>query len=388
MKIDKKKPSHWLALIKFFFVASTALIKRKVLPKPTNQKSVIILYGHKLNSNLHALYEELEKHSNIFDFFFLTMDELYFRSLNLKNIKCLNACKVDSIDILSRMDIVVSDHGLHCLSIFIGRTEVKFVDLWHGLPFKGFTPNDFKSLHQYDAVCVSSEILKQVYINEFGFKKDKIFVTGYGRTDLLLHSQPTKQTYDDIGLPVGANIILFAPTWSHKALNGLRYPFNLEDYTFVNKFEKICTRLNAFLIVRSHLNQTSAVRNNVNTRVIFRPHSMYPDTEQLLSVTSMLITDWSSISLDFLPLKRPIIYIESTPPFDKTSSLVGYRFGLKVNSFNALEKTVSDYIRNEVAYQKKYKEGINRAIEDLYGNSIYEKSAPQYVKVIMNLLKQ
>jgi hypothetical protein len=83
-------------------------------------------------------------------------------------------------------DCIISDHGLHALQLLLKLSDITFVDVWHGIPFKGFTADDFTIQHQYDEIWVSSALLKRLYVEKFGFKEAMVQATGLGRTDLIL----------------------------------------------------------------------------------------------------------------------------------------------------------------------------------------------------------
>src|SRR5690606_40302310 len=60
---------------------------------------------------------------------------------------------------------------------------LRFFDVWHGIPFKGFDADDFRVQHRYDECWVASPLLRDLYIQRFGFEPQRVVATGYARTD-------------------------------------------------------------------------------------------------------------------------------------------------------------------------------------------------------------
>jgi len=85
MKINTNKLSHWLYLVLFGMTILSALILR---PFVSRKKKIIVLYGHKLNSNLKGIYDySMALKDCSIETYFLTMDPDYFNKLrNKKNI--------------------------------------------------------------------------------------------------------------------------------------------------------------------------------------------------------------------------------------------------------------------------------------------------------------
>jgi len=375
-----------MAISRFFLVTLISLFKRQLFGKNKKSPPLVLLYGHKLNSNLKALYLELEKKQNTFEFYFLTMDQKYFKELKNNNTNALNACRLSTIIPLSNASVIVSDHGLHCLQLFLGKSDVKFTDVWHGLPFKGFDGDDFKVQHQYDAVCVTSTLLKKLYVERFEFEPQKIKITGYGRADLL-KSSPSKMAFTQHNIPDdGSKVILFAPTWKQNLESRSIYPFNLNENDFLLAMENICLENKAYFILRTHLNSLSPEASRFE-KILVRPHSQYPDTESLLAITDLLVCDWSSISLDYMLLRRPTIFLDVPAPFDKGFSLPPtYRVGPICKSITHLERELTTLLSRPSVYLSDYGSRLDQAIEDLYGPSPIPPAAPKYIETIETLL--
>ena len=73
MKIDKKKPAHWLLLALQGLYCIVVIMLRPFTRKPG--KPIVILYGHQLSGNLGALYQGWRDNSaQDFSLYYLSLD--------------------------------------------------------------------------------------------------------------------------------------------------------------------------------------------------------------------------------------------------------------------------------------------------------------------------
>jgi CDP-glycerol glycerophosphotransferase len=330
LKIDKKNPRHWVCLLLFGINVMCAIVCR-LFVRRRGAGRLVILYGHKLAGNLLALYRHV-KTTNEPDIHmvFLTMDKHYHRQLVAEGIASVLATAYACQRLLRRADAVISDHGLHAMAPMLSLSDMKFFDVWHGIPFKGFDADDFRLQHRYDEVWVASPLLAKLYVERFGFDPAKVKVTGYARTDRLVRRDEDTQAIkrrlgldgDDVG-----KIVLFAPTWKQDASQRSIYPFGLSEHDFLGALSALAERTSSTIVMRTHLN-TGTGPSRKWPCIEYRSHGDYPDTEELLLISDVLVCDWSSIAFDWLLLDRPAIFLDVEPPFAKGLSLgQEYRYG-------------------------------------------------------------
>jgi CDP-glycerol glycerophosphotransferase len=340
MKIDRKRPKHWLYLLLFFVQALIALAIRLAVPRRAGGV-VVVLYGHKLNGNLLAIHREMASaRQGSQKAVFLTMDRDYQRQLTASGVSSCWACSVSAVRLLAGASAVVSDHGLHSLEPLqklFQKRGLKFFDVWHGIPFKGFDADDFRLQHTYDEVWLASERCRELYIQQYGFSPQRLHVTGYARTDRLVRGEEDSVAIRrTLGLPLEGKLVLFAPTWAQDAQGRSLYPFGETAASFMGALSALAECHGATVLLRSHLNsgEMSAIGS---PRVIALPGTRYPDAEAILLVSDVLICDWSSIAFDYLLLDRPAFFLDVEPPFRKGFSLgPEFRFGPVVKGLPAL----------------------------------------------------
>ncbi len=387
MKINKKKPSHWYCLLKQGIFSLALLPFRPILKNNNAAEKTIILYGHKLHGNLLSIYWYLQNHPDLnYHCYFFTLDKNYYQTFpdhsHILGLTFKDIAKVVGAD------CIISDHGLHAFEILLYGTNIKFIDVWHGIPFKGFIPDNFKTQHRYHETWVSSEKLKSVYIDRFGFDASKVKVTGYGRCDLLRDYQSQQDQYrQQYGFHPDEKIILFAPTWKQDDQKRDEIPFGLDAFTFFSALNQFAEKNQLTLIMRFHLNSQQSHSDQFN-RIRFLPSNTHPQTEEIVAVADGLVTDWSSIAFDAMVLDKPLIFLNTPSPFKNGFSLPpDYRAGPIVNSLPELENAIIQAIKtlNVAAIQKDshYQDVKN----EVYDDTLDGRSAERGIQRLELLLR-
>lgn len=357
MKIDRSNFSHWACLALYFLQCVIAVLLR-FLPRRGPER-VLVLYGHKLNGNLLALHEEMAREpDDPWVPVFLTMDIAYLRQLKAAGVRCVWACGPGAALLLWKATAVVSDHGLHSMQPLVDlfrRTGLRFFDVWHGIPFKGFDASDFGVQHRYDEIWVASEACRDLYVARFGFAPDKVVATGYARTDRLLRPSSDKRALRaSLGLPETGPLFLFAPTWTQDVRGRRLFPFGCSQQEFLDAVAAVASDHGGGVILRLHLNSGSAAAFAGYPNVYPLSAAEFPDTESILLASDVLVCDWSSIAFDYLLLDRPVIFLDVEPPFRKGFSFgPEYRFGPVAESMRELLKALAAAL-DQVEYWKAH----------------------------------
>lgn len=359
MKIDKRNPMHWIWLSTFAIQTLLGLLIR-----PFAKKTKTVLYGHKLNGNLLAIYQSRP------DTTFLSMDRDYCKDLESQGVRSQWACSFGSALLLANAKAIISDHGLHSLEVSLPayqRAGLKCFDVWHGIPFKGFDSDDFRLQHTYDEVWVASPLHKKLYVERYGFLPQKVVVTGYPRTDALVNPElSVKDLRNKLGLPSEGPIILFAPTWSQDAQGRSLYPFGNTEREFLAALSAFALEHAATVILRTHLN-SNEMQSPRYQRIVHMPSSEWTNTEIILQVSNVLICDWSSIAFDYLLLDRPTLFLDVPAPFAKGFSLgPEYRFGAIISDLRSLLRHLKSAINEPEMYWSQYAEAHQKVRAQVY----------------------
>lgn len=199
------------------------------------------------------------------------------------------------------------------------KKNVELIQVWHaGVGFKsvgyarfGFAgPEPAESCHRkYDYAIVGAKGLIPVYSEVFGIDKDKILPYGLPRLDNFLDENEikkiTQKLYEDYSFLEGKQVILFAPTYRGKGQKVAYYPFEQLD---LDGIYELCKQHNYIFMIKMHpfVKKHIEIPEKYKDRIC--DFSNYSDINNLLYITNILITDYSSNIYDFSLLNRPILF--------------------------------------------------------------------------------
>lgn len=369
MKINKRKPTHWILLFLFFGMAMLGLLLRCI---HSRRNPVVILYGHKLNGNLLALHRHLREHPGAgLKPVFLSMDRTYCGELQAQGHEVCWAGGFACAVLLGRASALVSDHGLHSLQPLVPAYQwlgLLFFDIWHGMSTMGYQPSETAARHGYDEIWVTSDLYRRIYTTQFGFDSKKVVVTGHARTDRLIDRTESRDALrTQYQLPLHQKLILFAPTWRQQMRKRSLYPFECSEKEFLGSLGELARNHETCVVVRSHLNSSSTIATGFPD-VYPLPAARHPDTEAILQACDILICDWSTIAFDWLLLDRPAIFLDVEPPYPLGDFLGDeFRYGEIVSSHSQLLESLARILENPESYWQRYGARHQAAKEKFYG---------------------
>lgn len=216
--------------------------------------------------------------------------------------------------------------GLPVYAVGVGRKR-RIVNLWHGVPLKKIALKEeqapqWKKLYfkyvfsrNYRDVLTTLEHLVAVMAESFGIEKEKVKIWGQPRNDLILKPELGEDCLDQITgtlLPCKKKV-LYAPTYREGESVKL-FPFpdmNLENLREYLEKEQI------LLFVRTHIEELGDGNAYMGGRIVNLGPEILEDITEYLFVFDVLITDYSSVYIDYLLLDRPIIFL----PYDEEDYL-------------------------------------------------------------------
>lgn len=207
----------------------------------------------------------------------------------------------------------------HLPEWFCRREGQVVVQTWHGTPLKriGFDIADLQFAdrkyleklateagnwsHLVSPNSFSTPILRRA----FRYSGEMLEI-GYPRNDILFADRDTvgARVRAELGLPAGKRVVLYAPTWRDDEFYGNgRYKITMHL-----DLEAAAAQLgdDHVLLIRRHPNVVDEIVGAGNGFVF--DVSAYPDMADLLAVTDVLITDYSSVMFDFANTGRPMLF--------------------------------------------------------------------------------
>ncbi len=222
---------------------------------------------------------------------------------------------------LGRAKYIFLNDNFMALAYAKPNRETRIVQLWHGMgAFKkfGFDIEVEPKVRRREAaqaerlthVACSSVGVKEIYAGAFGVSPDKVYPVGAPNGDFYFSAENRKIAKDTL-LELFPEledkyIVLYAPTFREDTAND-------EDILKHFNAERIKRAVNANLgpdkpkdieiLVRLHpqVHESAQVKNAFDV-------TDYPFVNELCAVSDMLITDYSSICMDFALMKKPIVF--------------------------------------------------------------------------------
>lgn len=183
-----------------------------------------------------------------------------------------------------------------------------YLNTWHG-PAINLMGNavadrsDFKWDH-IDRFCISGDYEREIITRDFLVKPESLLLSGLPRNDELYNADPEKISglRKKFGVPEGKKIVLYAPTWRDSTDGGASYemapPIDFSKWKQVLGDDYV-------IFVRAHINTTKLL--GIEYDDVIRNGSDHPAVNDLLLIADYLVSDYSSIIMDYSILCRPII---------------------------------------------------------------------------------
>jgi len=220
--------------------------------------------------------------------------------------------------LLATSETILLDDYFSILSVIDVHERTTVIQLWHaGSGFKSVGFSRFgqagspmlRNSHRYYTYAITgSQHLVPVYAEAFGIEPESVIPTGLPRVDWFLDAERanafTEDFYGEYPELVGKRIILFAPTFRGRSITTAYYDYSLIDF---DALYQTCGP-DTVVLFRMHHFVASKVPIPTQYADRFFDFSHYPKGLELLHVTDVLITDYSSIIYEYSLLDRPMLF--------------------------------------------------------------------------------
>ena len=220
--------------------------------------------------------------------------------------------------LLATSDVVLIDDYFVMLQSLRISPDTKVIQAWHaGSGFKSIgysrfgnygSPKLQNAHRKYTYVITGSRHLVPVYAEAFGIEESAVVPTGLPRIDTFLDPARTERVVADFYARYphfkGKRIILFAPTFRGRGSKTAHYDYDRIDFT---RLYEVCGDDTVVLFRMHHfIRETIPIPAEYADRLFdFRA---YGDTNDLLHLTDVLVTDYSSIIYEYSLLDRPMLF--------------------------------------------------------------------------------
>lgn len=195
------------------------------------------------------------------------------------------------------------------------------VQLWHGCGIKRrvyFSPCE----KRYEYTTVIGDMYAELHARDYGLRRDQVLVTGYPKDDWLFH--PIVDWRERFHIPEASKYIFWMPTFRTANTAGLD---NLNETAIagetglpivrmmdqMEKLNRLLEEKDALLLIKLHpFQKREVVCHCTLSHVLFMENDdlRREDVQinQLLGHADALISDYSSVAVDYTLLDRPIAF--------------------------------------------------------------------------------
>ena len=262
-------------------------------------------------------------------------------------------------------------NGLFMLN-FCKRKEQIYINTWHGIPLKQMgvsedrirAASQIKEFLSIDYLLSASSFQTIVYQQDFGLGalfNGEIVEKGHPRLDTFLNMNREKTfallKFANVKLDSTKKLIVYAPTWRGEKFTSPE--ISIDSLLEVKaRLESIVDTTQWQVLIKPHQIVYNAAREQFKDLDFMIPATI--DANEVLAITDVLVSDFSSIFYDFLLTKRPIVfYIPDLEEYKASRGLyhsVDTLPGPVCQSLEELEKVFADVDAAVAPFAERYAE--------------------------------
>lgn len=297
----------------------------------------------------------------------------------------------DVLSELNKSKIIIYNDDLP--SSFVPNKKQTLINLWHGaINYKkiGFDSYEFR-FNQYkkklfelnnpqpDVFIAGSASFLNTTKNAFGYNESIFIKSGLPRNDILFNHD--KKLISDIknklGIDLTKKIVLYAPTWR----KGNRA--DLHDLDIKRLLTGLAKKFGGewLLLYRGHTFTTTFWKGIDNALDV----SNYPDSHEILLISDLLISDYSSFMYDAAIAKKPVFaYVPDLAAYEQYErgfyiDVSKWPYEIALNNEELISKI---YSFDNAKYQIKIQEHLIQTKSFDKGNA--SKTVVDTIKKIIN----
>ena len=295
-----------------------------------------------------------------------------------KRIKCVRFRTWEYLKMVNSAEFLVTNSRTDPWHIYWHkRPEQKYLMLWHGgaalkrverdvedrlgFSYVQKAKRDSKVCDLMISGCrANTELIKRSF-----WYSGEILEKGIPRNDIFfntkLHNTIRQQVIAKYNLPKDGRIVLYAPTFRR---SGTLEPYRIDWSEMIPRLERMFGGAKVTLLLRLHPNligkaDTSSLINHPSVIDMTRYHDM----QELLCVSDMLITDYSSSMFDYAMLRRPcVLYATDVAQYDR-----GYYYDFRELPFPLAEDSEQLAALIEGFDEAKYQEKLRMFLDERLG---------------------
>lgn len=298
----------------YYFIRMALILVLRLFCKQDPKLALFVSYGGKNASDSpKVIYDAMKEDSRFKDWTFV------WGAINPEKFPNLQTVKMDSVAYFKtclRAKVWITNSGITRYLDFKPKGNI-FINTWHGIPMKKIGIDEvgvkksklfarkWFEFSKADVNLVCSQYDKGILKRVFRATDDSLKVWGLPRDDRLfkpLNCDEQEQIRNKLKIPSDKKVILYAPTvrGDQVSSNGKNYFNNQLDLHYWQE------ELSDYIILyRAHYYVDKIDSFDLYDNVIDVSH--YDNLNDLMLISDLLISDYSSIVFDYSILERPII---------------------------------------------------------------------------------
>ncbi|MCK4687749.1 MAG: CDP-glycerol glycerophosphotransferase family protein [Candidatus Lokiarchaeota archaeon] len=268
-------------------------------------------------------------------------------------------------------------HGIFS-GVTLCKKQIK-INLWHAMPTKriGLLDNKKKEdIATSNYMTATSDIFVNLLAKAFGMDEKNILKIGQPRNDLLFRGDNSlrkigidKEQYN--------KVFLWMPTYRVSTRGDIRTDGKIKesglpllDQEEIIKLNDLLFKENFLFVIKLHPIAQVTIKyfDNLSNIIFISDEILIDSNVQLYSIIGecgVLLTDYSSVYIDYLILNRPIGFIiDDLEDYKNNRGFVFDNFeewapGKKIRTFRELENFILD-VKNNIDEYKEIREKINK----------------------------
>lgn len=328
--------------------------------------------GERFTDNSMQLFKEASKEKRL-TCIWITKDQKICREIRASGLKCLMWGTKKARKAQQRAGYAIVSNGISDLEhTYLGGAVI--LDLWHGVPLKKIGFDDDMTVN-YDSTFqkikrffkylpyrkmyyfAPSENFRKIYSSAFRQPESHIVVLGQPRNDVFFEKQ--HDSGRELYFP-GKRIILYCPT--HR-LEGKK-KIEISKIFDLPALEDFLEKKNYYFVIKKHFYHRDETENLDRYKRIVDITGGEYDIQKLIQECCLLVTDYSSIYIDYLLLDKPLLfYCYDYDDYIKNDRGMYFDYdqvtpGEKAHTFPEFAAELNTFARNPENYGKGSRERL------------------------------
>ncbi|MGG4178485.1 CDP-glycerol glycerophosphotransferase family protein [Virgibacillus pantothenticus] len=365
---------------KLYFPTMKTFYKIGLKVIPVDDKLILFEsgIGKQFGDSPKNIYEEILNQNLNFKKVWVYNKSYRFSDVNTKRVKRLSP---QYYYYLLRSKYWVNNQNFP--SYISKRPETIYLQTWHGTPLKKML-FDLEEVHgraedylervgnavkYWDYLISPSRYATTAFRSAFNYKNE-IIELGYPRNDIFYQDKKKEvanKVLNRLNIDKGKKVILYAPTFRDDQTskkNKFSFDVNMDLHQMKERLSE-----DYIILLRMHVVVSNKLQLDEELTDFVQNVSSYPDIQELLLITDILITDYSSVMFDFANTGKPMLFF--------TYDLTNYRDNIRGFYFDFEKEAPGPLVFNteEIVENVLNIEGVIDEYKEKY-SSFYNKFCP------------